>query len=130
MRKLKVGKLLSFAKITASQSMDINPNNPSTIARLRLYEAIASIPEGKVASYGQLAALVDRQGAARWVGYCLRHLPKDSTLPWHRVITASGKLAFAPNTEAYWRQRNKLEEEGISINQHKVKMAVYQWRTS
>ena len=51
------------------------------LAKLQLYQMIAAIPHGRVASYGQLAHLAGRSGAARWVGYCLRHLPADSSLP-------------------------------------------------
>jgi len=98
------------------------------IARQQLYQTIAAIPRGNVASYGQLATLAGQSGAARWVGWCLRHLPKDSSLPWHRVITASGKLAFPPATVGYVRQREKLEQEGVRLNNHKVSMILYQWQ--
>jgi methylated-DNA-protein-cysteine methyltransferase-like protein len=96
--------------------------------RLQLYQTIAAIPRGKVASYGQLAALAGQAGAARWVGWCLRNLPKDSSLPWHRVITASGKLGFPPATAAYARQRAKLEHEGIQFNNQTVPIKVYRWQ--
>jgi methylated-DNA-protein-cysteine methyltransferase-like protein len=90
--------------------------------RQQLYQTIAAIPHGKVAT------LAGQAGAARWVGWCLRHLPKDSSLPWHRVITASGKLAFPVATAGYVRQREKLEQEGVRLKNHKVSMQHYQWR--
>jgi len=96
--------------------------------RQQLYQTIAAIPHGKVASYGQLAALAGQAGAARWVGWCLQNLPKDSSLPWHRVITASGKLGFPPATESFLRQCEKLQQEGIRLKNHKVPMKVYQWQ--
>ena len=102
--------------------------DPQDNKRQQLYQTIAAIPHGKVASYGQLAALAGQTGAARWVGWCLRHLPTDSTLPWHRVITASGNLAFAPATAGYVRQREKLEQEGIRLKNHKVSMKLYRWQ--
>ena len=104
------------------------PIDPRELTRLQLYQTIAAIPEGKVASYGQLADLAGQTGAARWVGYCLRHLPKDSSLPWHRVITASGKLAFPEQSEGYWRQRNLLESEGVTLRNHKVNMKTFRWQ--
>jgi methylated-DNA-protein-cysteine methyltransferase-like protein len=97
------------------------------LARLQLYQVIAAIPVGKVATYGQLAALAGQTGAARWVGHCLRNLPNDSKLPWQRVLGAGGKLAFPENSESYWRQRHLLEEEGVVFRNHKVKMTTYQW---
>ena len=99
------------------------------LARQQLYQTIAAIPPGKVASYGQLATLAGQTGAARWVGWCLRHLPKDSSLPWHRIITASGKLAFPSATEGYLRQREKLEKEGVQLHNHTVSMIRFQWQT-
>lgn len=98
------------------------------VARQQLYQTIAAIPRGQVASYGQLAALAGQTGAARWVGWCLRSLPNDSSLPWHRVITASGKLPFPPATAKYEKQRQALEQEGVRLNNHKVPMKNYQWQ--
>jgi methylated-DNA-protein-cysteine methyltransferase-like protein len=103
-------------------------SNEQLLRRQQLYQTIAAIPHGKVASYGQLAALAGQTGAARWVGWCLRHVPKDSSLPWHRVITASGKLAFPVATAGYVRQREKLEQEGVRLQNHKVSMRLYQWQ--
>ena len=111
----------------ANENHNDTPIDPRELAELQLYQVIAAIPYGRVASYGQLANLAGQTGAARWVGYCLRHLPKDSILPWHRVITASGKLAFAEQTEGYWRQRNILESEGVILRNHKVSMHHFQW---
>ena len=108
---------------TATKNVD-----PKELAKLQLYQVIAAIPSGQVASYGQLAKLAGQAGAARWVGYCLRHLPKDSSLPWHRVITANGKLAFNVDSEGYWRQRELLQAEGITLHHHKVSMRRYQWQ--
>jgi len=110
------------------QQKQKEPQDQQLLRRQQLYQTIAAIPMGKVASYGQLAALAGQVGAARWVGWCLRHLPKDSSLPWHRVITASGKLAFPPATASYVRQRQKLEQEGVRLHNHKVAMQQYQWR--
>ena len=98
------------------------------LKRQQLYQTIAAIPHGKVASYGQLATLAGQVGAARLVGWCLRNLPKDSNLPWHRVITANGKLAFPMATVGYGRQREKLEQEGVFLQNHKVSMKLHQWR--
>lgn len=98
------------------------------VARQKLYQTIAAIPKGKVASYGQLAKLAGQTGAARWVGWCLRNLPNDSKLPWHRVISATGHLAFATATPLYLAQREKLEQEGITFSNNKVSMKNYQWR--
>ena len=59
--------------------------------REALYIALAAIPAGHVLSYGQLAELAGLGRAARWVGRTLSQLPDGSTLPWHRVVAASGR---------------------------------------
>lgn len=74
--------------------------------------ALASVPVGRVISYGDLASLAGLTGRARWVGRQLSQLPEGSQLPWHRVLRANGQLAFAPGSEAYQRQISKLKEEG------------------
>jgi methylated-DNA-protein-cysteine methyltransferase related protein len=119
---------MSNNNTTDLSSEPSEPIDPRELAKLQLYQVIASIPAGKVASYGQLANLAGQTGAARWVGYCLRHLPRDSTLPWYRIITASGKLAFPVHSEGYVRQRDHLESEGVTLHNHKVNMRHYQWQ--
>jgi methylated-DNA-protein-cysteine methyltransferase related protein len=93
-----------------------------------IYQIVAAIPPGKVASYGQVAALAGMHGAARYVGYCLRNLPGGSALPWHRVVTAAGHIAFAADTDACQRQMAKLQAEGIELLGTRVDMKRYQWR--
>ena len=65
------------------------------IARMhRIWETIAEIPRGNVASYGQIAEIAGIPRGARQVGYALRQLPKGHDVPWHRVLQVSGKIAF------------------------------------
>ena len=60
----------------------------------RIWEAILEIPRGAVANYGQIAEIAGIPRGARQVGYALRHSPRGMELPWHRVLTSSGKSAF------------------------------------
>ena len=83
-----------------------------------LYQFIAAIPFGNVATYGQLARLAGRPSSARWVGRTLKNLPKDSSLPWHRVINAKGKISFPRMSRSYTRQKRRLESEGIEIDEY------------
>ncbi|HEY8370880.1 MAG TPA: MGMT family protein, partial [Thermodesulfobacteriota bacterium] len=54
---------------------------------------VARVPVGRVATYGQVAALAGRPGAARAVGSILRHLPDDVDLPWQRVVNGAGGIS-------------------------------------
>ncbi|MBU2886914.1 MGMT family protein [Gilvimarinus agarilyticus] len=78
------------------------------------------IPAGSVVTYGQLAHLAGRPGAARWAGAVLRTLPEHSSLPWHRVVAAGGRIAL-PN-EAGAEQRRRLEAEGVVFRGNKVSL--------
>lgn len=92
-----------------------------------VFQALAQIPAGRVATYGQIAKLAGLPGAARYVGYCLRNLPDGSTLPWHRVVAAGGRIAFAAGSDAFVRQIGKLQREGITSSNGRIDLRRFQW---
>lgn len=94
----------------------------------RIWATVRDIPEGSVASYGQVASLAGIPRGARQVGYALRHLPDGSDVPWHRVVTASGKLAFEQGSRAWKRQKGKLAEEDVPVLGGRVRMSKYRWQ--
>ena len=77
------------------------------------YAVVRKIPRGRVATYGQIAALADRPGAARQVGYALNALPGDGDVPWHRVINAQGRISPRSANDHDTEQRMLLEAEGV-----------------
>ena len=99
-----------------------------------IYAVVRRIPAGRVATYGQVAALAGRAGHARQVGYALSALPDGSDVPWQRVINARGEVsARAPAggvgvaREGY--QRHLLEEEGVVFNSAgKIDLRRFRWR--
>jgi methylated-DNA-protein-cysteine methyltransferase-like protein len=94
----------------------------------RIWQVVAEIPAGQVCTYGLIARRAGLAGAARRVGAALRQLPADSAIPWHRVINAQGRIAFPEGSEAYRRQRTRLESEGISFKQSgKIDLDRYGW---
>lgn len=94
------------------------------------YVIIASIPEGYVATYGQVARLCGYPNHARHVGALLKQLPADSRLPWHRVINSQRRLAFPGGSDAYARQKRRLEREGVVFQHEKVALSSFQWLTN
>lgn len=80
-----------------------------------IWAAIAAIPPGKVASYGQVALLAGLPGRARLVGRVLSHLPPGSDIPWQRVVNARGEISLSEHAGA--QQRRLLEREGVSFNE-------------
>jgi methylated-DNA-protein-cysteine methyltransferase-like protein len=92
-----------------------------------IWQLVAAIPPGKVASYGQIAKLAGFPNHARYVGTTLKNLPNDSTLPWHRVVKAKGELAFPVGSQPYKKQKSLLEAEGITFTGSKLAIAIFSW---
>lgn len=89
-----------------------------------VWQVVAMIPEGRVASYGQIAALCDAPRRARSVGRVLAQLPAGSRLPWHRVITASGRIT-SPHAD---EQGRLLIAEGVRVSGLRVSLSRFGWR--
>lgn len=94
----------------------------------RIWEMVERIPEGRVATYGQIAALVGRPGHARQVGYALHNLPEASEVPWHRVVNARGRVS--PRSSPGWDglQKVLLVEEGVVFDADgRIDLERYRW---
>jgi methylated-DNA-protein-cysteine methyltransferase-like protein len=102
--------------------------NPSEQRQQLLLQTLAAVPAGRVVTYGQLAELAGLPRAARLVGATLKKLPVDTTLPWHRVINASGRISFPLDSDGYRRQRARLLEEGIDVCGNRISLARYRWQ--
>ena len=81
--------------------------------RTLIWQVVAMIPSGQVATYGQIAALIGLPSHARFVGTTLRQLPKNTKLPWHRVVNAGLRISQRGGGEAI--QRKRLEAEGVEF---------------
>lgn len=88
-----------------------------------VYQLVAAIPPGKVATYGQIATLAGMPQQSRLVGRILSRLPAGTRLPWHRVINSQGRISN-PNRE---RQRERLASEGVTLVNGRIRLADYQW---
>ncbi len=104
--------------------------NSTTSIYQEIYNVVALIPRGKVATYGQVAALAGFPRHARLVGYALnRQLAPDSELPWHRVINAQGRLSLHKlDISAENLQRFKLEQEGVVFINNRIHLKAFQWQ--
>ena len=93
----------------------------------RIWQVVVSIPTGSVASYGQIAKLAGLPGYARFVGTTLGKLPRDTPLPWHRVVNAS--LAIAPRGSGrMFEQKRRLRDEGVNFKGNRVRPE-HHWQT-
>ncbi len=95
----------------------------------RIYAVVRRIPRGRVATYGQVAALAGLSGHARQVGYALHALPDESRVPWQRVINARGEVSRRAEPGYDRLQRALLEQEGVRFDGHgRVDLDRYRWR--
>ncbi len=95
-----------------------------------IYAIVRRIPRGHVAAYGWVAERAGLVCGARRVGRALRLLPARRRIPWHRVISASGRIAFPPGSPSAVRQRKLLEKEGIRFRNGRIDLGHFGWRRS
>lgn len=79
----------------------------------KIYEQVKKIPEGKVATYGQIALMAGNPRWSQIVGYALHSNPEPGVIPCHRVVNKAGKLAKAFAFGGENMQRNLLKSEGV-----------------
>jgi len=85
----------------------------------QVYMLVRQIPPGRVASYGQIAALLGHPRAARTVGWALNALVETEApdVPWHRVINHAGRITIARAGLNPEIQRRLLEDEGVEFDE-------------
>lgn len=96
----------------------------------QVYLVVRQIPPGKVASYGQIAAMLGHPRAARTVGWALATLPatEEEDVPWQRVINAQGRVSIRHLRHAAEEQRLLLQQEGVEFDaEERVDWARFGW---
>jgi len=88
-----------------------------------ILSAVEEIPEGRVATYGQIARLIGREKNARLVGRVLSMSQYYGSYPCHRVVNHAGRLA-----PGFWEQGDRLRQEGVTLKDGAhVDLRLYQW---
>jgi methylated-DNA-protein-cysteine methyltransferase related protein len=90
-----------------------------------VYRLVERIPRGRVATYGQIAALLGYPRAARAVGQAMKHVPLH--LPWHRVVNAQGGISRRANVGSMLTQRVLLEQEGVTVRRGRIRLRDHRW---
>ncbi len=101
---------------------------PLSPQQLAILEAVATIPPGRVSSYGQIAAIAGLPGRARLVGRTLGQAPDDRPVPWFRVLRSGGVIAFPEGSHGHVEQTRRLRREGVEVRRGRVDLARYGWR--
>jgi methylated-DNA-protein-cysteine methyltransferase related protein len=95
----------------------------------RIYAVVRRVPRGRVATYGQVAALARLPRNARLVGYALNVLAADSDVPWHRVVNAKGLVSPRANALGHEDlQAQLLTREGVALVDGAIPLDRFQWR--
>ncbi len=93
----------------------------------KIYHVVKQIPYGRVATYGQVAALAGNKRWARVVGYALHGNPDPDTIPCYRVVNRYGEVSEAFAFGGGNRQIDLLKAEGVEFTDGRVQLASYQW---
>ena len=110
---------------TALEAWNPAPQSGTGNFHERVWSFVEGVPSGKVVNYGQVAKGLGSPEAAQAVGNAMRALPDDTDVPWHRVVTAEGRLG-AP--ESFEEQRKRLNKEGVDVNHDgRVDLTKHQW---
>lgn len=94
----------------------------------KIYEVVRQIPRGRVATYGQVAALAGNRHWARVVGYALHVNPDPENIPCYRVVNRLGEVSSAFAFGGGNRQIELLEADGIPCADGVVDLKTYQWQ--
>lgn len=107
-------------------------STPRRPTHARIYAAVARVPRGRVATYGQIASAAGLPGHARMVGYALSALSEGSRVPWHRVVNAAGRISLRSDGRPMDEiQRFLLEKEGVRFGADgAISLDRFRWRSS
>lgn len=94
----------------------------------KIWQVVLAIPEGRVASYGQVAEMAGLVRQARFVGRALGSLPDGHAVPWFRVIRNNGQIAFPQGSDTFAKQTSLLENDGVEVVNGRVSMRRFRWQ--
>jgi methylated-DNA-protein-cysteine methyltransferase-like protein len=113
-----------FLPLTVKSSRSRRPlpvvDNPSIQA---IWDVICTIPPGQVSTYGAVARAAGLPGRARLAGFALRMAPEEINVPWHRVVSAGGHIAFPKLSRQHREQAQRLRAEGVLLKDGRVNVS-------
>jgi methylated-DNA-protein-cysteine methyltransferase-like protein len=89
-----------------------------------IWQVIATIPRGRVSTYGDVARAAGFPGHARQSAYALRVAPRELHLPWQRVLGAGGRIVFPAGSADFREQARRLRSEGVPVVNGRVPRAL------
>ena len=101
---------------------------PTKSFKEKVYDLAKQIPQGKVATYGQLAELAGSPGAARAVGMCMRTNEHPEIIPCYKVVASDGSLTGYSAGKGIITKKEKLLHDGVKFKNDKVDLSLSQWQ--
>ena len=94
----------------------------------RVAAVVRRIPAGRVATYGDIAAVLGSVRVARHVGWALAAMDRPG-VPWHRVVNAQGRISARGDVARVEEQRAKLVSEGVPFDgAGRIDLAAWRYR--
>ena len=87
---------------------------------IQVYKFLQTIPKGKVVTYGQIAEELGNKNLSRIIGNILHINPDPIKYPCYKVVNHKGELITI--------QKERLEKDGIIVNNYKVNLKIYQYK--
>lgn len=94
----------------------------------KAYEFLKTIPKGNVVTYGQIAEYLGNKRLARVVGNILHSNPDGDKYPCYKVVDSKGNLSKGYAFGGIERQKERLENDGITVKNYKVDLDKYQMK--
>ncbi len=94
----------------------------------RVRAVVTRIPKGKAATYGQVASLAGKPGAARAVGMIMSKNNDTKAVPCHRVVAANGALTGYAFGNGITTKKQMLQKEGVAFRGEKVDLMSSAWK--
>ncbi len=94
----------------------------------RILEFLTTIPQGKVVTYGQIAAHLGNPRWARAVGNALHRNPDGEKYPCYKVVSSQGRLSQHYAFGGLAEQQRRLERDGIAVTDGRVDLSRCKWQ--
>lgn len=116
--------------ISNSYELSLEKKSSQSVKELdkKVLEYLTLIPKGKVVTYKQVATYLGNKGLARVVGNILHKNPDGDKYPCYKVLNSKGELAEAFVFGGKNVQKERLEKDGIKVENGRVDLNVYQWK--
>lgn len=95
--------------------------------RKKVYEFLRTIPKGKVVTYGQIAEYLGNIRLSRVVGNILHNNPEPDYYPCYKVVDRNGNLSKNFAFGGIEKQKERLEKEGVVVENYKVDLSKYRY---